>query len=52
MHLMVYIYDFTLFKFLKDVSILTLHTLIDAPILNLDISFKMNSIHFMDIICS
>jgi hypothetical protein len=40
------VHDFTLFKFLKDMPILILYTLLNAPTLNHDLSFKMNSIHF------
>jgi hypothetical protein len=39
------VHDFTLFK--KNVSTLTLYTLLDALILSSDILFKINSINFI-----
>jgi len=41
------VHDFTLFKFLKDVSTLTLFKPLDASTLNTGISFEMDSIYFI-----
>jgi hypothetical protein len=44
---MVYIYNFILFKFLQDILTLILYTLLDASILNSNLSFEMNSVYFV-----
>jgi hypothetical protein len=41
------IHDFTLFKILKNVHILTSYKPLDASISNLDLLFKIDSIHFI-----
>jgi hypothetical protein len=40
------VYDFTLFKILKDLVTLTLYTLLDTLTLNLGFSFQIGSINF------
>jgi hypothetical protein len=41
------VYDFTLFKFLKNMLTLTLYTPLYTQTLNPDISFKMDSTNFI-----
>jgi hypothetical protein len=41
------VHDFILYKISKDVSTLTSYTTLDTPTLNLDLSFKMDSIYFI-----
>jgi hypothetical protein len=43
------VHDFTLFKFLKDVSTLASYTPLDASILNPDFSFEIDNIHFISL---